>query len=106
MKKKKLSALFITAFVFSILSGAINVKATTYTFGQSSETYDSSYVGILFILSPTNRTYKPGALTLNVSCDGGIGGGDNVTMSYVLDDGQNVTFPVTVGPRKSFLFVS
>lgn len=47
-----------------------------------------------YIISPTNTTYTPGALALNVSFQAAMYGNLNYTVTYSVDDAGNETMPL------------
>jgi multisubunit Na+/H+ antiporter MnhC subunit len=90
MKKALLTAITISALLFSLLFSLNFVKADI-TDADGGPITKGPY-----IISPTNTTYSSGFLTLNVSFHAPIYGNINYSMTYSIDGSENETMPLTV----------
>jgi hypothetical protein len=90
MKKTGLALILLLA-LFSVLFGVQVVKVAKAVPPLSSGVY---------IISPSNMTYSPSTLILNVSIVGLLGGNINISLYYSLDGKDNVTIPIVIHTHK------
>jgi len=90
MRRTALALTLILALLVSLVAGIHVVKADII--GNNGMRYASEP----YIIFPSNVTYIPKFLTLNVSFSATIGGNINYSMSYSLDEICNETVPLVI----------